>query len=78
MTQQVKDLVLPLHWLWLLLWHRFDPWLGNFCILQVWPKKIFHSFLGNIVPFISCVYCILRLFVVDGHFGYSHFFCTCV
>ena len=25
-AQQVKDLVLSLHWLQLLLWHGFDPW----------------------------------------------------
>ena len=30
-AQQVKDLALSLLWFWLLLWHRFDPWLGNFC-----------------------------------------------
>ena len=29
----VKDLALSLPW------HRFDPWPGNFCILQVQPKK---------------------------------------
>ena len=22
-----------------LLWLAFDPWPGNFCMLQVWPKK---------------------------------------
>lgn len=26
MVQWVKDLMLSLLWLWLLLWHRFDPW----------------------------------------------------
>ena len=31
--QPVKDLVL------LLLWHGFDPWPGNFCMLQVWWGK---------------------------------------
>ena len=39
MAQQVKDLVLSLLWLWLLLWCRFDPWPGNFCMPQVQPKK---------------------------------------
>ena len=29
-AQGVMDLVLSLQWLWLLLWHRIDPWLGNF------------------------------------------------
>ena len=29
----VKDLALSL------LWHRFTPLLGNFCMLWVWPKK---------------------------------------
>ena len=39
MAQQVMDPVLSLLWLWLLLWHRFDPGLGNFPMLQAWPKK---------------------------------------
>ena len=29
----VKDPVLSL------LWWGFDPWPGNFCMLQPWPKK---------------------------------------
>ena len=33
MAQQVKDPVLSLLWLRSLLWSRFDPWLGNFCML---------------------------------------------
>ena len=32
MAQCVKDLVV------LLLWHRFDPWAGNFHMLQAGPK----------------------------------------
>ena len=32
-AQQVKDLALSL------LWHQFDPWPGNFCMLWVWPKQ---------------------------------------
>ena len=39
MAQQVKDLVLSLQWLGFLLWHRFDPWPGNFHVPQVQPKK---------------------------------------
>ena len=31
MVQQVTDLVLSL------LWHRFDPWLGNCSMLQTRP-----------------------------------------
>ena len=38
-AQWVKDLVLSLVWLGLLLWHRFNPWLWNFCMLWVLPKK---------------------------------------
>ena len=34
-AQQVK--VLSLMWLWSQLWHGFDPWSGNFHLLQ--PKK---------------------------------------
>ena len=30
---EVKDLVLTL------LWCRFHPWLGNFCMPWAWPKK---------------------------------------
>ena len=37
MAQRLKDPVLAL------LWCRFDPWPGNFHILQVWQKKIFFS-----------------------------------
>ena len=37
--QWVKDLVLSLQWLRSLLWHRFDPWPGNFHMLWVWQKK---------------------------------------
>lgn len=29
MAPWVKDLALALQQLWLLLWHRFDPWPGN-------------------------------------------------
>ena len=39
----VKDLSLSLLWLGSLLWHRFDPWPGNFCMPWVQPplqKKI--------------------------------------
>ena len=39
MAQQVKDLVLSLQWLWLLLWHRFSPWPGNFHMQQASQKK---------------------------------------
>ena len=41
---QLKDLVLSLYRLRSLLWHRFDPWPGNFHMLWVHttpapPKK---------------------------------------
>ena len=39
MVQQFKDPVLSLLWLWLQLWHMFDPWPGKFPMLQVQPKK---------------------------------------
>ena len=32
-AQQVKDLALSL------IWHGFDPWLGNLRMLQMWPKN---------------------------------------
>ena len=39
MARWVKDLVLSLLWLRSLLWFGFDPWLENFCLLSVQPKK---------------------------------------
>ena len=36
----VKHPVLSLLWLWSLLWCGFDPWPGNFYMLQVCPLKI--------------------------------------
>ena len=35
----VRDLALSLQQLSLLLGHRFDPWPGNFCMSQAWPKR---------------------------------------
>lgn len=38
-AQWVKDLASSLQQFWLLLWHRFDPWLGSIHMLQVQEKK---------------------------------------
>ena len=38
-AQWVKDLMLSLLWLRQLLWHKFNPWPGNFHMLHVWPQK---------------------------------------
>ena len=38
-TQQVKDLALSLLWFWLLPRLRFSPWLRNFHMLKVQPKR---------------------------------------
>ena len=38
-VQQVKDLALSLQQLGLLLWHGFDPWLGNFQTYWAQTKK---------------------------------------
>lgn len=38
-AQWVKDLASSLQHFWLLLWHRFDPWLGSVHMLQVQGKK---------------------------------------
>lgn len=38
-AQWVKDLASSLQHFWLLLWHRFDPWLGSVHMLQVQEKK---------------------------------------
>ena len=37
--QWVKDLMLSRQWLESLLWHRFDPWPGNFYMPWVWQRK---------------------------------------
>lgn len=39
MAQGVKYLALLLLWLWLLHWHRFDPWARNFHVPRAQPKK---------------------------------------
>ena len=39
LAQWVKDPMFSLLWLWLLLWHRFDPWPENIHIPWVWQKK---------------------------------------
>ena len=39
MVQRVKDLALSLQQLGSLLWCGFDPWHGNFHLLQAQPKK---------------------------------------
>ena len=38
-AQWIKDLVLSLLWLWLLLWHEFDPWSRKFHMTWACPKK---------------------------------------
>lgn len=40
MVLGVKDSALSRLLLRLLLWCRFNPWLGNFCTLQVWQEKM--------------------------------------
>ena len=39
MAQQVKDPALSPQPPGSLLWHRFDPWPGNFHMPGVWQKK---------------------------------------
>lgn len=41
MVQRVKDLMLSL------LWHGFDPYPGNFCMLRMQPKKNGGGFFLN-------------------------------
>ena len=50
-TQQVEDLALSLLWVWLLLWHRFNPWTRNFQMPQVRPTK-----MVKMANFILCTY----------------------
>ena len=38
-AHEVKEPVLSLLWLWLQLWHRFDPWPRNFHMWWAQPKK---------------------------------------
>ena len=44
MVQQGKDLALSLQWFGSVLWYRFDPWLENFHVPWVQPKKKKKSF----------------------------------
>ena len=37
-AQWVKEQPSSLLWFWSLLWHRFDPWPGNFGMPRAWPK----------------------------------------
>ena len=39
MAQWVKDPALSLLWLWFQLWHRFNSWPREFCILWVQQNK---------------------------------------
>ena len=39
MLTLIKNPALLLQWLGSVLWHRFDPWLGNFHVLGVAKKK---------------------------------------
>ena len=50
MAQWVKDPVLSLLWL------RFAPWPGNFCMSQVWPpkKKKWRSLVLQQVKDLTC------------------------
>ena len=41
-VEGVEDLALSLQQLRSLLWRGFDPWPGNFHMLQLWPKKKTH------------------------------------
>ena len=46
MEQWVKDPISSLQWLRALLWHGFDPWPRNFCMLLVQPRK--KVYLGDL------------------------------
>ena len=49
----VKDLAVSLLWLGLLLWLKFDPWPGNFCMVWALPKKRY-NFDRLIVGCVAC------------------------
>ena len=61
-TQQVKEPVLSLRWLGLLLWHRFDPWPGNFHMLQMWQEKKSSIYVVGLMFIIFCIYCTCSMF----------------
>ena len=46
-AQWVKEPALSLPWLWLQLWHGFDPWPRNFCMLWIQPKKLIYRNLWH-------------------------------
>lgn len=63
-VQWVKDLALSLEWLGLLLWHRFDPWPGNFHVPWGWPKKFcFKSKIKNSLEYRLLVYVLCSLHI---------------
>ena len=52
MAQWVTDPVLSLPWLWLQLWHKFDPLPRNYCMPQVRhpsPQKKMYTFKVRII-----------------------------
>ena len=51
-AQWVKDLASSLLWLGSQLWHRLDPWPGNFHMLWAQPKKVYFFDVARIL-FIS-------------------------
>ena len=57
-AQWVKDPALSLQWLWLLLWHGFDPWPRNFHMPWAQPKKNlnYKDFKKDVVYIYICIY----------------------
>ena len=77
MAQPVKDLVSSLLWLWLLQWHGFDPWPGNFHMPGVQTKikqNNFISYKEGLYTLINMVRnCIVSslIFRVDGRIHFK-------
>ena len=64
-AQWVKKVALLLQWLTWLLWHRFNPWPGNFCIPWVRPKNnVEHPFMCIFGHPSSLEKCLFRSFFV--------------
>ena len=61
MAQWVKDPRLSLQHLWLLLWHRFDPWPRNFHMPWSQPKKKRIHFTYNCFQIIQLCSCNMKL-----------------
>ena len=78
MAQRIKDQALSLHWLESLLWHGFNPWPKNFCMLWMLEKKkkkkkkLFSEYLADSAPssVILMAHRIAEPFPLNDHYNH--------